>query len=225
MIHSSTRGFFVGRLDLLHAMLIDSTELFRKGVPALRVHLALLLTGFIAAESGVVETSFTVEIMGPGMMSERDLIEFFMECNPEADEERVARLAALYMDEAAYEGVNWDIAFVQMCLETGFLRFGGLVTEDMNNFCGLGATDQQHPGHSFPDARTGIRAHIQHLKAYASTEALAGECVDPRFHYVNPRGRAPDIYGLAGSWAADPEYGNKLADLLERLYLICSFRS
>ena len=104
-------------------------------------------------------------------------------------------------------------------LETGFLRFGGLVLPEMNNFCGLGAVSADQPGLWFPDERTGVRAHIQHLKAYGSSDDLVCELVDPRFHYVNPRGRASDIYGLAGTWAADTQYGHKLADLLELLYL------
>lgn len=157
-------------------------------------------------------------IMGRGQMSSGRLVTFFMECNPDADEYTVGLLAQLYVEECGTEGVNSDIAFVQMCLETGFLRFGGLVTGDMNNFCGLGATDPEHPGLCFPDARTGVRAHVQHLKAYASTEPLAGDLVDPRFDYVQPRGKATDIYGLAGTWAMDPDYGQKLYDLLERLY-------
>jgi hypothetical protein len=161
-------------------------------------------------------------IMGIGRMTRGQLVEFFMGSNPDADELRVTLLAELYMEESAFEGVNWDVAFVQMCLETGFLRFGGLVSPDMNNFCGLGAIGPEQPGLWFPDYRTGVRAHVQHLKAYASTEPLAGELVDPRFHYVSPRGKSPDIMGLAGTWAADRSYGDKLAELLERLYLTAS---
>jgi hypothetical protein len=87
----------------------------------------------------------------------------------------------------------------------------------MNNFCGLGAIGPEQPGLSFPDERTGVRAHIQHLKAYGSAEPLRQECVDPRYRYVQPKGKAPDVFGLAGTWAADREYGVKLASLLERL--------
>ena len=36
----------------------------------------------------------------------------------------------------------------------------------------------------FADVRTGIRAQIQHLKAYGSAENLKSACVDPRFKYV-----------------------------------------
>ena len=164
------------------------------------------------------DSSIPELIMGQGQKSEEQLMAFFMECNPDADENRINHLAALYIEECATEGVNSDIAFVQMCLETGFLRFGGLVTEDMNNFCGLGAVGPEQRGHWFTDMRTGVRAHVQHLKAYGSIEPLTGELVDPRFHLVNPRGRAPGIYNLAGTWAADQQYGDKLAELLEILF-------
>ncbi|MCK5116083.1 MAG: glucosaminidase domain-containing protein [Candidatus Aegiribacteria sp.] len=157
-------------------------------------------------------------IMGNGLMDSEQLVSFFMENNPDADEQRVARLADLYIAECAFEGVNSDVAFVQMCLETGFLRFQGLVSSEMNNFCGLGSVGPGQPGHSFPDECTGIRAHVQHLKAYGSADPLNGDLVDPRYHYVTPRGKSPDILGLAGTWAADRLYGDKLLDLLERLY-------
>ncbi|MFO7626025.1 MAG: glucosaminidase domain-containing protein [Candidatus Fermentibacteraceae bacterium] len=159
-------------------------------------------------------------IMGHGFMSQELLVSFFMENNPGADLARVTLLASLYIEESEVEGVNSDVAFVQMCLETGFLRFGGLVTQSMNNFCGLGAVSTEQRGHFFPDERTGVRAHIQHLKAYGSTAPLAGELVDPRFNYVTPRGKSPGILGLSGTWAADRQYGAKIIELLERLYSV-----
>ncbi|HOF84904.1 MAG TPA: glucosaminidase domain-containing protein [Treponemataceae bacterium] len=157
-------------------------------------------------------------VMGAGTADMETLVAFFRENNPEADEAKVYRLARLYREEAAVERVNADVAFIQMCLETGFLRFGNLVTEDMNNFCGLGAIGPEQPGLRFPDERTGVRAHVQHLQAYGSTEPLAQELVDPRYKYVSPRGKAATIGGLGGTWAADRQYGEKLAALLTRLY-------
>jgi hypothetical protein len=121
------------------------------------------------------------------------------------------------VEEAAAEGVNHDAAFAQMCLETGFLRYGGLVKADMNNFCGLGSTGPGHPGEVFPDPRTGVRAQIQHLKAYAAASPLNRELVDPRYRWVK-YGSAPMIQGLAGTWAADRAYGDKITAILERLY-------
>lgn len=157
-------------------------------------------------------------IMGAGKMSESRLVSFFLSNNPKADRAKVTRMAGYYIDEGALEGVNADVAFVQMCLETGFLRFGGDVTESMNNFCGLGTVGGGQAGASFPDERTGVRAHVQHLKAYASTEPLRGAPVDPRYKYVNPKGQAPLVQGLSGTWAADRGYGTKLAGLLAKLY-------
>ena len=156
--------------------------------------------------------------MGIGAISESRLVEYFLENNPDKDRAKVERMASLYMEESALEWVSSDVAFVQMCLETGFLNFGGLVNEGMNNFCGLGSIGPGQPGLAFPDERTGVRAHVQHLKAYGSMEPLVGELVDPRYKYVNPKGKSPTIFGLGGTWAADREYGDKLFGMLGRLY-------
>jgi hypothetical protein len=156
-------------------------------------------------------------LAGRGIKTADQLVSFFLAANPEADSAQVRRLAEYYVDEAAIEGINSDVAFVQMCLETGYLRFGGLVTPDMHNYCGLGAIDAAHPGERFPTEQLGVRAHIQHLHAYGTTVALLQPLVDNRYRYVNPRGKAPDIYHLAGTWAQDTAYGEKLEKLLTLL--------
>ena len=152
-----------------------------------------------------------------GVKSASQLVDFFMSRNPQGNRDQVVRLANFYVEEAAEEGINSDVAFVQMCLETGFLRFGGLVTPEMNNFCGLGAIDETKRGEWFPTEQIGVRAHIQHLHAYGTTGQLKGELVDNRYKYVNPRGKSPDVFGLAGTWAADKAYGQKLWTLLTAL--------
>ncbi|MDR3365409.1 MAG: glucosaminidase domain-containing protein [Prevotellaceae bacterium] len=157
-------------------------------------------------------------IMSSGKLNAEQLATFVTVTAIDGDAERAARLAPLYIAEAQLEGVNHDIAFAQMILETGFLQFKGLVNPQMNNFCGLGATSPKQTGHVFPDERTGIRAHIQHLKAYASKEPLAGALIDPRYHFVNPKGKAPTIDALTGTWAQDPKYAAKIKSLLKRMY-------
>ena len=184
-------------------------------------HLLLLislLAVFLCFSCRSVPPSIPKAIMGTGRMTQGQLVSFFLTQTGEINQEKVERLAAYYVKESAVEGINADIAFVQMCLETGFLRFGGLVTADMNNFCGLGAINAENPGLVFPDEQTGVRAHIQHLKAYASAEPLNLPAVDPRYRYVNPKGKAPYIYNLAGTWASDPAYGHKIDQLLRRMY-------
>lgn len=170
------------------------------------------------AESRRIFSAGDLLIMGIGRANSRALVDFFLAHNADVDINKIRRLAAFYVAEARAEGVNPDVAFVQMCLETGFLRFGGLVTIDMNNFCGLGSIGPGQPGLSFPDEQTGVRAHVQHLKAYGSSEPLLGDLVDPRYRYVNPKGKSPDVHGLSGTWASDPGYGTKLEALLRRLY-------
>lgn len=156
-------------------------------------------------------------ILGAGLVSGKELSDFLVAANPEADGAFAAELAALYVEESAVEGVNHDVAFVQMCLETGFLRYGGLVTEDMNNFCGLGSLGPEAPGERFPTPRLGVRAHVQHLKGYATAAPLEGALIDPRYRWIL-KGSAPSLQDLAGRWASDPRYGDKLEALLLRLY-------
>ena len=121
--------------------------------------------------------------------------------------------ANIYIEECRTEGVRPEVAFAQMCLETGYLQYGGDVKREQFNFAGIGATGNGAPGNSFADVRTGIRAQVQHLKAYASTEGLVNECVDPRYQYVK-KGCAPTVGDLAGKWATDVNYGNKLVTVM-----------
>ncbi len=156
------------------------------------------------------------KIMSRGNTSQVQMI-MFLKANNEDGLNQFPDIAQLYREEASREGVNHDIAFSQMCLETGFLLFGGDVKPSYNNFAGLGAIAPGVQAATFPSARIGVRAHIQHLKAYASLEPLVGELVDPRFRFVT-RGVAPTLPQLSGRWAADPNYGIKILSIVRRLY-------
>lgn len=154
-----------------------------------------------------------------GILSAEQLADFFVLNNDEYDYDFLVEFASYYVDEALAEGINSDIAFAQMCLETGFLRFGGLVQEEWNNFCGLGAMGPEHPGEIFETEQLGVRAHIQHLQAYATTEdvKLNNELIDPRYNWVHKTKFVEDIWGLAGTWATDPNYGTKIDAILTRM--------
>lgn len=129
-------------------------------------------------------------------------------------------------EEAEAENMKADVVFAQAMLETGYLKFGGDVKINQFNFAGLGATGNGVAGNSFKDVRTGIRAQVQHLKAYANKEALKNTCVDVRFSYVT-RGTAPYVEWLGiqenpngGGWAASKNYGNDLLGLINKLKAI-----
>lgn len=156
------------------------------------------------------------QIMSQGSATEKQLKDLLQLTNPSALND-FPSLPKTYIEVAALEGVNHDIAFSQMCLETGYLNFGGDVEPSQNNFCGLGTTGGGVKGASFSDARTGVKAHIQHLKAYASKDPVfAPPVVDPRFTLVR-RGSAPKVADLSGRWAADRAYGDKIMAIQRRL--------
>ncbi len=155
-------------------------------------------------------------VMSCGLATVHALVRFFLQTHPEADVSEVSVIAEHYIEEAAIEGVNHDVAFCQMCIETNFLRFGGDVHRRQNNFGGIGATGNGVAGDSFESVQIGIRAQIQHLKAYASRRRLRRRLVDPRFGRVR-RGSARHVEDLSGKWAADPSYGAKIREKLQSL--------
>lgn len=132
-------------------------------------------------------------------------------------------LAGMFLEEGRAEGVRGDVAWAQSLHETGYFKFGGIVLPTQNNFAGIGALNGNATGQAatFPDPRTGVRAQIQHLKAYASTEPLVNACVDPRFSLVT-RGCAPWVEWLGASdnpqgkgWAVPGKgYGASVTKLL-----------
>ena len=84
---------------------------------------------------------------------------------------------------------------------------------------GIGAIGGGSSGAKFDSIRIGIRAHVQHLKAYASKEALKQPVVDPRFQYVK-RGSAEYVQWLGQKenpngygWATAKNYGNNIVKL------------
>ncbi len=131
--------------------------------------------------------------------------------------DNIEKFCSILCEEAKAEGVKPEVLFAQVMLETGWLQFqGSSVKADQCNFGGIGATDSNPRPATFPDVRTGLRAQTQHLKAYASTDALRNPCVDPRFNLVK-RGSATTVIALSGKWASDPAYGTKLLTLIEEL--------
>lgn len=134
----------------------------------------------------------------------------------------INQFAKIFYEEATAEGVRAEVAFTQCMKETGFLKYGGDVLPNQYNFAGIGATGAVH-GASFSNVRMGIRAQIQHLKAYGSVSPLTNPCVDPRFNLVK-RGSAqyvewlgikenPNGYG----WATSKSYGHDIVNMVNSL--------
>lgn len=173
------------------------------------------MDAFGGSSPSTPDTSKYTKITGAAVATVEQMRAYIMGINPDAPD-----LAALYAEEGKREGIRADVAFAQSCLETGNFRFGGDVKPDQNNYCGLGAVGGGAPGNSFDTPQLGIRAQIQHLKAYANTEALSADLIDPRFAYVQ-RGVAPYVEWLGipdnpsgKGWAAGKDYGAKILKIL-----------
>ena len=166
-------------------------------------------------------------IMGKSVATVDQMRAFIKAINPEVDQ-RIIDMIPYYLSEGEAEGVRGDIAFAQSCVETGYFRFektgtGSVVTIDDNNFCGLGVTQLGIHGCIFATPQEGIRAQIQHLKAYGSTLPLNGTQVDPRFGYVQ-RGCAEywDWLGMQENpqgkgWAGGANYGPTILNIYYRV--------
>ena len=175
-----------------------------------------------AMEGSTTEDSLTA-IMGKAAATAEQMKAYLKKKNP-AVPQSVLDMIPLYISEGEAEGVRGDIAFAQSCLETGNFTFSGsAVNLKQNNFCGLGVTQRGKTGLSFESAQLGIRAQIQHLKAYASTDKLRNALADPRFRYVK-RGCAPYVEWLGQKenpqgkgWAAGEKYGEKILSILKAI--------
>jgi len=198
--------------------------------------LAMLLFGALAATAcgptaqEPAAAPGVVTVMGPNRANAMPLVKWFRGRSPQPSGTYKATvpietLAQLFVEEGRAEGVRGDVAFIQSIVETGWFRFGSAVPGSYNNFSGLGATDSGGAPARFASARLGVRAQIQHLRAYADKTAtkcavppLHYPCVDPRFHLVSPKGKAPtwNMFGN-GNWATDPKYASKILSLYNEM--------
>jgi len=181
----------------------------------LRRFLFVLFT-ILASELFAGSSPVSPFVMGPPVVAIFDRASFLHTMNPAVDLATALNYSLLYEEEAVFEGVNPDLAFAQMLLETSYLRFGGQVQAGQNNFAGLGALDGGDKGLVFSSPRLGVRAQVQHLKYYATTLPLAGKPINPRLGYVK-RASAPMVWQLSLAWASDPGYGTKLMDVMSRM--------
>lgn len=184
-----------------------------------------------ADQQAAQETAFSVPktlsaydtaIIGTPLASQEQCVTYLLSVNPHpAISVTPHELVAYYYEEGAREGIRPDVAFAQALKETGFFRYGGTVTPDQNNYCGLGTTSAEVKGAYFATSQMGVRAHIQHLLAYASTRRPISPVVDPRYTLVR------SVYGtstlghwqdLNGRWAVPGDsYGQSILSMFRAI--------
>ena len=179
-------------------------------------------------KNGVRQEGYLIE--GTSAVTANSLAMYFKRKNgvypifyKNSDAPTIEKFCQIYVEEAKAEGIKVEVAFMQAMVETGWLKFGGAVQISQYNFAGIGALDGGAQGATFKTVREGVRAQIQHLKAYANEKPLNNTQVDPRFHLVK-RGSAkyvewlgqkenPNGYG----WATAEGYGYKILRLIKEL--------
>jgi hypothetical protein len=180
----------------------------------LSILLAALAVGLAACAPVKGPAAGPVPVMGQSDLGAEQIAGYFWAHQPPGSPcltVSVEELSAYFAFHGNLENVRGDIAFAQSIVETGWFRYGGSVQCWQNNYGGF-------LGRSFPDAETGVRAQIQHLRAYADPSAtsctqppLHTPCADPTFNFVSPKGKAPNWHDMGnGNWAEAPDYAGKV---------------
>jgi hypothetical protein len=130
----------------------------------------------------------------------------------------VHTIVADYDAAATEAGLDLLLVVAQMVEETGHLT-SFWSQRPRRNFAGIGVTGKPGEGLSFPDLKTAVRAHTGRLLAYSlpigtgnhAQNQLIKEALSFRDLPDRLRGAAPTLRGLAGTWAHDPHYADKIA--------------
>ncbi|MCS7294136.1 MAG: N-acetylmuramoyl-L-alanine amidase [Dehalococcoidia bacterium] len=131
----------------------------------------------------------------------------------------------LYYELAPRYRLRPSVALAQAAHETGWGHFRGVVPATFHNWCGLktatgGADDDPFAHARFPDDRTGVLAHVQHLAAYAGTvepKDVGDPVVSPRLHLVRWKS-ATVVEDLGGRWAPSREYGDRVSRIVRTFW-------
>jgi len=193
-------------------------ELNKKAIGAVTLRTPELSPDLILGEA----TQGRVTIAGEAEATQEEMVAYIKGRNPSPKLTcTVEALVSYYYDEAGAEGVRPDVAFAQALKETGFFRYGGTVTADQNNYCGLGTTSAYVKGAYFSSSLLGVRAHIQHLLAYASTREPSEPVVDPRYELVRSSYGSETLdkwEDLNGRWAVPGStYGQSILSMFRAI--------
>ncbi|WP_294145802.1 tetratricopeptide repeat protein, partial [uncultured Selenomonas sp.] len=164
-------------------------ELNKKAIEGVEWRLTPAYDELLLPEDAAPET---VTIFGAAEATQEQMAAYITRRNPSPKLNcTVADIVRYYYEEAGREGIRPDIALCQALKETG-------VVPSQNNFCGLGTTGGGVRGAAFQTPQLGVRAHIQHLLAYASKERPHTAIVDPRYTLIVEN--RPDIHGSVTRW-------------------------
>ena len=129
---------------------------------------------------------------------------------------------AISCEEGAAEGVTGDVAFMQSVVETGWFRFGGSCSGRPSIILPASVRPMRTPLRRYSRTRGPVSARrfstcgpmrIQGRRT-CTMPPLGNPCVDPRFHLVTPKGKAPTWNQMGnGNWATASTYADSILSL------------
>jgi hypothetical protein len=161
------------------------------------------------------------DIVGSGSLDKKVIVDYICLNNPAAIRREVENLVDAYIMEAWLENINHDIAVAQMCYATDYLKNRRLV--NVHNYGDFAAINGVPV--TYTHVNEGVRAHIQHLKGYATFDIPKASIVDKRYMILITErilGTVKTLDALFKVWApADHQnYGNGINNILDSLYRI-----
>ena len=160
------------------------------------------------------------KIMGKGTLDKNDIVAYMRTKNALVSRKDVEAIVDTYIKEAQREHINHDIAIAQMCYATDFLRN----QQQMKNHNYAGFDMLNGIPIKYANMNEGIRAHIQHLKGYASCDLPEGKIIDKRYQILienRTHGTVTTLEALFEKWSPDSAhaYRSKINSILDDLYL------
>jgi len=152
------------------------------------------------------------ELMEPGISRQEDIIALIASRNCATPRWYIVEVVKTYFCEAAFEGINHDIAIAQMLYATDYLS--NVQRTAVHNYSGMLNV-------SFCDMTIGIRAHIQHLKFYAAGSLFDNRRnVDPRYPILKANGylgKISTLEDLCWKWSESPGYFYSIKSKLDEV--------
>jgi len=157
-------------------------------------------------------------VEGAGSLNKSGVVEYIKSQKAPLSDSEIERIVQTYFDEAAFENINHDIAIAQMLHASNFLKNN----QRVSGFNYSGLIELPNWNGNFSSMTEGVRAHIQHIKGYASTTLNRQQIADPRYYLlVNLKylGTVKTFDQLYEKWTASPaNYKQNIERILNGLY-------
>ena len=173
-----------------------------------------------------VERNNVKNIEGKGFLEKADIVSYIRSKNAAVSSREIEVIIDTYIREAQRENINHDIAIAQMCYATDNLKNQQRLSA--HNYAGFDAVNGVPV--RYANMGEGVRAHIQHLKGYASRQRPQGDIVDKRYQILidkHIQGTVKTLDALFENWAPgfSRSYGNVINNILDDLYRFSDRRS